>query len=69
MSDRYLLIGTSYLISSNHFDLLFEIRPNKPHISPTKYLQTLHKQGNNYITHKYIKILIFSCYFAYFAYF
>lgn len=47
MSDRFLLIGTSYLINNHNFDLLFELKPSKKIISPTKYLQTLHKQGND----------------------
>ena len=46
MSDRYLLIGTSYILSPYKFDLLSERRPKKTHISPHKYLEKLHKQGN-----------------------
>jgi len=45
MSDRYLLIGTSYILSPQKFDLLSEQKPKKTHISPTKYLEKLHKQG------------------------
>lgn len=46
MSDRLLLIGTAYLISDHHFDLLMEVKPKKKSIIPSKYLEKLHKQGN-----------------------